>query len=208
MRATAPFVLLALASCGGDAPTPEVLTWSDASEAAPAPETFTWGGCSVEVVPPAGEWSRQRLQTSLEGVSFRMSRVPPLAIDLGIYSSLHRDHTVHSPASGTSRTFSPPAPDFTLADVVDRVYFDPDTLPPGSGVTVRPEEACSVDGWPAIRVDYTWTDRGHLLHCREVYFVADAYLFVARYSGPEDGLATFDVFLSTIRTGADATSAM
>lgn len=179
------------------------LAWGADDGEAPAPEVFEWEGCSLEFTPPPG-WGRQRLQTSLEGVSFRISRRPPGVIDVGTYRLLHRTHTVRSPATGDERSFEPPPADFTLDDVVDRVFFDPGSLPPGSGVVVQPAVARTVNGMAALAVDYSWNDRGHALQCREVYFVAEACLFVARVSGTESDLELFERVLATMRYPAPA----
>lgn len=198
-RALAVMGLLALLSCGSDEPTPEVFTWGEGTGEPPPTETFTWADCAIELAPPPADWKRQRLQGPLEGVSFRIARVPPGVIDVAYYRSLHRSHTVRSLATGRDRQFEPPAPGFTLADVVDRVLFDPASLPHPSRVQVQPEVASSVDGWEALSLDYTWRDVEHTFLGREVYVVAGEDLFVARVRGTEADLELFDRIVGTIR---------
>jgi hypothetical protein len=72
---------------------------------------------------------------------------------------------------------------------------------------VQPEVERTVDGLPALAVDYTWNDRGHDLQCREVYVAAGDCLFVARVRGDASDLALFEHVLASLRfTGLAPTS--
>lgn len=199
----AVLALLTLLSCGSDEITGGALTGKDDTTELSPPEVFTWSDCAIEFSPPPTEWKRQRLQGPLEGVSFRIARVPPGFIDVAYYRSLHRSHTVQSLASGREQSFEPPAPGFTLDDVIDRVLFDPETLPNPDRVDVQPEVERLVDGLDALGLDYTWADTKHTFHGREVYVVARESLFVARMRGNEADLDLFERVVETIRFHPD-----
>ena len=186
---------LTLASCGSGESSGDPATDPQA-ELAPA-ELFTWADCGIEFAPPAG-WSRQRLQTSLEGVSFRVARVPPGSIDVGYYRSLHRSHTVKSVATGAARRFEPAPEDFTLDDVVDRVCLDPSTLPEPETVVVQPYASRVVGGLEALSLDYSWDHRGDSLLGRDVYVAAGDCLFVVRARGTESDLEVFERVVATL----------
>lgn len=201
MKNPAPSILLlVVTACGHGAPEvdePEV-----PEPVLAAPEVFHWTDCAIEFGPPV-DWKRQRLQTSLEGARFVLARQPPGSLSIGHYRSLHSAHRVRSLASGRELSFEPAAPDFVLADVVDRVWFDPGSLPRPDEVVVRGEGERVLDGWPALEVEYAWQDRGHALLGREVYVVAGEALFVLKVQGLEVDLELFERLLATVRFHPD-----
>jgi predicted small lipoprotein YifL len=182
--------VLALGACGSREPPP-----LPPPPLAPA-EVFTWTDRPIEFQPPPATWQRHRNQQRLIGVRFQIPRIPPGRITIGDYHLLHRSHR-RIWASGQEQWFDPPPPGFTLADVVDRVRFDPTTMP--GGAQVQPEVERSVGGFPAIGLDYTWNDGTHTFQGREVYFVAGQHLFAATLLGAEEDLDLFERIVATIR---------
>jgi hypothetical protein len=183
-------VVLILTACGSrESAEPQAL---------PQPEVFTWTDYAIEFSPPPADWSRHRTQGSLLGVQFQIPRVPWGRINIGEYHRLNRGHT-RILSSGLERRFEPPLPGYTLADVVDRVRFDPHTMPMPENLTVEPESERTVGGVPAIGLDYTWNDGTNTYHGREVYFLSEGHLFAATVLGIEDDLELFERIVSTIR---------
>ncbi|MFC1529312.1 hypothetical protein ACFL6R_01215 [Gemmatimonadota bacterium] len=183
--------VLFLVACGSRESSPEPLIL-------PQPEVFTWTDHPIEFSPPPTEWDRHRSQQTLLGARFQIPRVPPGRIIIGEYHLLLRGHS-RIPAWGRERRFEPPLPGFTLADVVDRVRFDPLSLPPPGSVTVQPEVDRMVGGVPAVSLDYTWNDGTHDFYGREVYFLVGEHLFAATLFGIEEDLELFEQIVSTIR---------
>jgi hypothetical protein len=164
------------------------------------PEVFNWTDLPIEFAPPPQSvWSRHRNQGAVEGVRYQIARFPPGRIEIGHYRSLHRSHSRRSLASGVEKRFDPPPPGFTLADVLDRVRFDPRDMPKPETVTVEPEVERTVGGYPAVGLDYTWDDGRNILNGREVYVLVDEHLFVATVLGKRTDISLFERIVATIR---------
>jgi hypothetical protein len=164
------------------------------------PEVFTWTDLPVEFAPPPqSAWARHRNQEAIEGVRYQIARVPPGRIVIGHYRPLHRSHSRRSLASGVEKRFDPPPPGFTLADVLDRVRFDPRDMPKPETVTLEPEVERTVGGYPAVGLDYTWDDGRNTLYGREVYVLVEEHLFVATVLGKSTDISLFERIVATIR---------
>ena len=176
----------ALAACGGSAPVSE------------EKETFVWGEQGVRISPPPGEWERHRWQQGgLEGVSFQIRRVPPGRILVADYRSLHRKHSRIGTNSGRV-DFTPAPENATLDEVLDRVLFDPASMPVPDSVRVQEIVEREVGGERAYAMDFTWHDGRNPFQGREVYVLANESLFKITLLGTEKDLKLFEKVVESV----------
>ena len=190
-------VLISLfSSCGG--PEPE----SDSElevQLVVSPERFVWTDQPIVFAPPPAEWARHRWQEgALLGVSFQIPRVPPGRILVAEYHRLYRKHSRISVATGRKLEFEPARPGSKIEDVVDRVLFDPSSMPMRDSVKVGELTEREVAGYRALSLDYTWNDGRSDFTGREVYVMAHDRLFVAKLLGTNADLELFEQVVSTI----------
>ncbi|ANM29149.1 hypothetical protein ABI59_05380 [Acidobacteria bacterium Mor1] len=162
--------------------------------ALPAPETFDWSAAPARFSPPGGDWERQRVQSAgLQGVRFLRSGS---FITVAEYTSLM---TRHARIGERGRVdFDVPRPGFTIAEVVDRVRFDPEAKPPWVKIRDLRDGRHEVDGRSARAVDYIWDDKGKTKQGREYYVVSRGHLYVARFRGSLEDLALFEQVVESL----------
>jgi len=88
---------------------------------------------------------------------------------------------------------------FTLGDVLDAVVFTPERREDPQRWIVVGHRETTIDGEPAIIVDYTFDTPERRLSGREAYVVHDSHLFVATFLGLEENLRVFDRVVGSIR---------
>jgi hypothetical protein len=88
---------------------------------------------------------------------------------------------------------------YELDDVIARVLYDPQGLPPYIKVDVGEPEPTEFHDKPAVRQSYTLTDSGRSLAGRRLYVVHDNHLFVAGFQGLEENIHLFEQIVATIR---------
>jgi hypothetical protein len=162
-------------------------------------ETFVWGEQGIRFAPPAGEdWERHRWQQGgLEGVSFQIRRVPAGRILVAEYRSLRRRHSRIGSHSGRV-DFEAAPEDATLDDVLDRVLFNPASLPSPERVETTEVVRTTIGGLRAATLDFTWHDGRTTLSGREVYVLAGGALFKLALLGTADDLELFDEVVASV----------
>jgi len=186
---------LLLAACGGDGSSSRSTRTKGLSE----PETWTWGDVPIRFAPPTGDWERHRWQQGgLEGVSFQIRRAPAGRILVADYRSLYRKHSRTGSNSGRVE-FEPAPPNASIDEVVDRVRFDPRSMPGPREAICTELEAREVGGQRALTLDYTWNDERDDFFGREVYVMANGSLFVLTLLGKESDVKLFERVVDSVQ---------
>jgi hypothetical protein len=87
----------------------------------------------------------------------------------------------------------------SLEDVIARVQFRAVDRQEPERWTVRGRGGASVDGEPAIRLDYRFRGPERTYTCRDVYFMRDNHLFMASFLGLDRNLGVFGRVVDSIR---------